>query len=163
MIPPKNILSCVLLTLIWTGLLLTGCPAEPDMPPTLSDAVVLTRSHLVSYTPGSTLEVTLTVEVREDVDISAIALVETAPPGWVYTGATSPQGGLPALRPQTGTEGEMNFVWIQPPNFPYSFTYSLGIPLNASGTATIQGHAEFRQGDGGAETTDTLTSSAQEL
>ena len=163
MIPPKNVLNCVLLTLIWTALLLTGCPAEPDVPPTLSDAVVLTRSHLVSYTPGSTLEVTLTIEVREDVDISAIALVETPPPGWVYTGATSPQGGLPALRPQTGTEGEMNFVWIQPPNFPYTFTYSLGIPLNASGTATIQGHAEFRQGDGGAETTNTLTSSAQEL
>ncbi len=163
MIHPKNVLHCVLLTLSWTALLLTGCPAGPDVPPTLSDAVVLTRSHLVSYSPGSTLEVTLTIEVREDVDISAIALVETAPPGWVYTGVSSARGGLPALRPQSGTEGDLNFVWIQPPNFPYTFTYTLGIPLNAAGTATLQGHAEFRQGDGAAETTDTLSSSVQQL
>lgn len=163
MIHPKNVLHCVLLTLSWTALLLTGCPAEPDDPPVLSDAVVLTRSHLVSYSPGSTLEVTLTIEVREDVDISAIALVETAPPGWVYTNISSARGGLPALRPQSGTEGDLNFVWIQPPNFPYTFTYTLGIPLNAAGTATLQGHAEFRQGDGAAETTDTLSSSVQQL
>ncbi len=163
MIHPEYRLNCALLTLIWTGLLLTGCPAEPDVPPTLSDAVALTRTHRVSYTPGSTFDVTLTIEVREDVDISAIALIETTPSGWVYTGASSPQGGLPALRPQNGTEGDLNFVWIQPPSFPYTFTYSLGIPLNASGVATLQGHAEFRQGDGAAETTDILTSSAQEL
>lgn len=148
---------------------LAGCPTgsgnpdpNPDPTPNPSpdpvDTVVLTREHLSTYTPGGTFEITVEIDIQEDANISAMALVETLPPNWVYIAADSPFGLLPAIRPPQGEEGMLEFVWIQPPPFDYRFTYTVGIPLNTSGPVELSGRVEYRVGDGEAEYTDTLLS-----
>ena len=138
---------------------LSGCPTIQDNPdPVMGDAVVLTREHSIAFNPGMTVEITVEIDVREDVEISAIALVEEIPADWVYVSAEHALGLLPAIRPAQGAEGTLSFVWIQPPTFPYTFTYTLGTPLGASDTVNLNGHVEYRVGDGSAEFTGNLVS-----
>lgn len=137
---------------------LSGCPLAPSTEQPTGDAVVLTREHLATYEAGGTIDITVEISVGEGVDLSAIAFVESAPPGWVYISSSNVFNALPAIRPQQGAEGNLTFVWIQPPYFPYTFTYTMGIPLSASGPATFRGHVEYRQGAGDGEMTATLRS-----
>ena len=152
----NSLVACALLL----GGLLAGCPIIPD-PPT-GDKVVLTREHAARFTPGDTISITVEIEVRSDVDITAIGLVETVPEGWTYISAASNSGPLPTLRPSAGSDGTLYFVWITPPRFPSSFTYSLGVPISQDGTQPISGHVEYREGSGSQETTETLTTSVSD-
>ena len=148
-----------LVAAILLGCLLVGCPIVVNPPdPVDKDDVSLTREHASTFTPGTTLEVAVEIGVAKGVDISAIALVEQAPPGWVYVSAVGADGTLPSIRPLEGSGGDLTFVWIQTPKFPYIFTYTLEAPQTAPSTVTLAGHVEYREGNGGAAQTDTLTS-----
>jgi len=154
--------SLIAWLLVATATALAGCPHGPGMTPQPpSDDVQLTREHLRTYNPGGTIRITVEIDTAADLHISALALVEQAPPGWVFIGAEHIIGIIPAIRPQQGDEGTLTFVWIQPPRFPYTFSYTLGIPLSASGPAMLTGRVEYRQGTGPAEFSETLVSTFQ--
>jgi len=56
--------------------------------------------------------------------ISALALVETLPEGWIFEGivdASEP----PAVAPIEGDSGELEFVWLWPPTLPAQVTYRI--------------------------------------
>jgi hypothetical protein len=149
-----------MLFLFILGITLSGCPMEFTPPdPVAEDDVTLAREHSQAIVPGATTDIVVEIGVGRGVDISAIAVVEELPSGWTYVSASSPEGLLPSIRPSEGAAGTLTFVWIQTPDFPYQFTYTVQSPATGWFDATFSGHVEYRQGSGPSEFTDILSSS----
>jgi ELWxxDGT repeat protein len=70
----------------------------------------------------------------------ALVLYETIPPGWIFVGSQA--GSLPDQAPQFGDSGELVFVWLSTPDFPFEFSYS--VVTAAGGEACITGQAEYQ-------------------
>nr|HPO16331.1 PKD domain-containing protein [Candidatus Hydrogenedentota bacterium] len=98
------------------------------------------------YTPGSTVDVTLTLTiVSGNKTLTSLGLQEFIPDGWEFN--TLVGGSVPQLGPQPGDTGTLGFVWFSVPTlgqFPLSFTYRMNVPAFASGTQTISGEAIYR-------------------
>lgn len=96
------------------------------------------------YTPGSTVEIQVTITKATQDQLSALGLRETLPAGWSYAGKRAISGSLPAIYPDPNATGVLEFAWIDIPTFPYTFAFSLNAPADASGDVSVTGQAEYR-------------------
>jgi hypothetical protein len=94
------------------------------------------------YIPGTTIEVTVQLDLSSDGTPIALGLEETLPPGWSYQGQVS--GPMLIIQPAVGKEGLLEFAWLVVPPFPLTFVYRVGIPSDATGPQLIQGQGLLR-------------------
>lgn len=119
----------------------TSAPEESPgeaVPPNLN----VSRSVLEGYAPGETLEIQVTLGYSSSEAVTAMALVETLPPGWTFGEVTG--GARPAVVPRSGADGEINFVWVNVPSWPATMHYSINAPANQTGSCFITGYAVYR-------------------
>lgn len=115
----------------------------------------LTVSHAgpAEYQPGQPVEITISIAASDDGSVTALGLVDVAPETWTFAGVRGITGDLPAVTPQPGSAGKVEFAWINMPQFPYTFAYTLQVPPDAAGDAIIQGQVEYRTNAGRQVTT----------
>lgn len=123
--------------------LLAGCPVPPLTSADNPAGVSLTRQVNETYAPGDTVTVSITMQAAEGDSISAIGLAESIPAGWTFV-----SGSGPAIVPMPGAADRLDFAWLTPPAFPYSFSYTLLVPREGRGTVEIAGVVEYRQDAG---------------
>ncbi|MBI2424142.1 MAG: hypothetical protein HYV27_15025 [Candidatus Hydrogenedentes bacterium] len=124
----------------------TPPPAAPPAPGfAVADAGAVRLVRTVpgnAFTPAEPVEVTLTVEYTGKEPIHALAVEEILPDGWSFLSTAGAH--TPAIVPEEGAAGTLNFVWIQVPPMPLTFTYR-ALPATA---ATIVGKAIYRRSGG---------------
>ena len=109
--------------------------------------LTLTRSvESQGYTPGEPLEVALKLDYSLDEDVTALAVQEVLPPGWTFGRITG--GDAPAVPPNEGTAGTVSFIWIQLPEWPIEFNYTVNVPQGQSGEVLLEGYPVYRTGGG---------------
>jgi hypothetical protein len=96
------------------------------------------------YTPGAPLDVELNLNYGSAATnpATAVALVEQLPAGWKFEKATG--AALPSVVPKPGTEGKLEFVWINPPAWPAAFTYQVTVPAGETGGKQLSGQVVYR-------------------
>jgi formylglycine-generating enzyme required for sulfatase activity len=99
------------------------------------------------YTPGEPLTISITMHSELEWPVTALGLIESAPPGWTLV--TTAGADKPAIAAQTSGRG-IEFAWISIPAMPFTFTYTVAVPADAAPTAEISGQVEYRL-DGGQE------------
>lgn len=126
-------------------LALAGVGAFGIATPALAqDVVSLERETTVVglYVPGTSFEVTVTIDIETDGTVTTLGLEENLPTGWTFEGSTG--GVTPFIAPDPGKDGLLEFAWFPVPSFPFSYTYQVGIPQEASGLRTLQGEVIAR-------------------
>ena len=112
-----------------------------------------TTSLEALYTPGSTVDVTVRLNVTTGETLTAFGLEETVPTGWGFQGVVS--GDPPDVLPNTGESGLLEFAWFPlPETFPREFTYRLSIPGDATGLQAVAGQGVARLLETGEIRTD---------
>ena len=97
------------------------------------------------YIAGQTLAVELMVENECAESVTALAIEETLPDGWEYTGSATGDD-VPDFEPSTGDTGTLQFIWMAVPTFPAEFTYTVSVPDEETGDRSISGEAPYRLG-----------------
>ncbi|MBP8130381.1 MAG: hypothetical protein KA184_12450 [Candidatus Hydrogenedentes bacterium] len=82
--------------------------------------------------------------------VTAMAVVEELPAGWTYEGIAS--GPKPTLELPAGHPGPLQFIWVDIPKFPATFSYRVRVPGGETGVRTITGQALYRTDGPQAET-----------
>ena len=136
-------------------LLATGLAGAAPGP----DELVMSRTAQVLGSGGSgryQLEVTVKLEAGTNVaaSLTALAVEETLPTGWVYESVTATPPPA-TVNPVAGNTYQ--FVWVTLPNLssPFVFKYLVDYPTGASGEVIV-GQAPFRTG-GGQLASNTVT------
>ena len=106
--------------------------------------MTLSREAPPDYVAGQSVEIVVTLNITNAAQLLAVGLYETIPEGWVFEQFRGISGSPPALAPQPGTEGTLSFAWINTPEMPCSFAYSLHTSADSVGTKMISGRAEYR-------------------
>lgn len=119
-------------------------PAEdPAMPKAADTSVSLGRVIKgTGYTPGQPVSFDVVLEATGTSPVAAIAVVETAPPGWTFEGVSGPN--VPPIKPAVGAQGNLSFIFIDVPAFPATFTYTLKPPADATGEQQVKGKVAYR-------------------
>ena len=105
--------------------------------------------------PGSTLDITITLEKEGTKTIRALGIQELLPAGWVFD--TVVEGTRPDLVPPPGRTPLLEFAWFNIPAFPTSFTYRVRVPNDFKDVVEIQGQTLYRA-DAGELRTDVIKS-----
>lgn len=116
--------------------------------------VSYTRSEVRCPEPGTSFDVTITIEETCSANLTALSVTETMPPGWSYGGLV---GDGPGIYPSMGATGDLAFAYITAPALPVSFTYTVNVPPNNVEPFLITGEAQYRT-VGVAEFSDTVVS-----
>lgn len=90
-----------------------------------------------TYTPGGSVDISVTLDENCPEDLSALGITETIPAGWTFTGMVGQTHGV-QVQPMSS---ELNLFWISLPTLPVTITYRLDIPASATGPTVIDGHA----------------------
>jgi hypothetical protein len=124
------------------------------------DELVMSRTAQVLGSGGAgryQLEVSVKIEAGANVaaGLTALAVEETLPTGWVYESVTASPAPSTV---NTAPGNTYQFVWVTLPNLsaPFEFTYYLNYPTAASGDA-ITGKALYRTGGGPLESIPVTT------
>lgn len=104
----------------------------------------MTREHPGEYVAGTEIEVVLNISASAEGQLTAMGLRETVPPGWVFQGMRGITGQPPAISPEVGATGDLEFAWITPPQLPYTIAYVLSIPPGEAGLRIFTGQLEYR-------------------
>ena len=99
-----------------------------------------------AFTPGQPADITVLMEYAGEGPVTALGLMQDLPPGWAYGDAVG--GDRPVVAPKPGTRGEITFAWIQPPAFPFSFTFRAVPDPSAAAPAPLRAQAVFRKTGG---------------
>lgn len=134
---------------------------SPDILAENPAGIVLTRT-VGPYTPDEVLTVTVTIQAENGDAISAIGLTEFVPDGWRFADAEGASGQAPAITPSVNETGALDFLWLMVPEFPLTFSYTLLVPENASGTVEIRGRVDYYQ-DAGILSSDEVQTSTTAL
>ncbi len=94
------------------------------------------------YTPGAPLEVSLKLDYGLEDRVTALAVQEVLPEGWTFGKVTG--GAGPAVPPEEGVAGTVTFIWIQVPQWPIEFSYTLNVPGGQSGAVQLEGYPVYR-------------------
>jgi hypothetical protein len=108
----------------------------------------MVREHPGSYQRGAPFTIEVTFAANMQGVVNAVGLRETLPPGWEFGGMRGVSGQPPAVSPQPGQQGLLEFAWITIPELPYKFAYDVVVPEATCGDKFIHGALEYRT-DGG--------------
>lgn len=117
--------------------------AEPGPDPALALTRVAAGGGV--FTPGGTLDITVTLTVAGAAPLTALGLLETLPAGWAYVEIVSGPATPAIVFPRDGTD-DIEFAWYTMPAFPASFTYRVAVPADAGPEEILSGVALFRAG-----------------
>lgn len=121
-------------------------PASPE-PFTLSTEIMLEfGGDGAPFTPGQPADITVLMEYSGEGPVTALGLMQDLPPGWAYEDVVG--GDRPVVAPNPGARGEITFAWIQPPAFPFSFTFRAVPDAAAAAPAPLRAQAVFRKTGG---------------
>jgi hypothetical protein len=95
-----------------------------------------------AYSPGGTLDITLTIAQEGDKPVRALGIIETLPDGWTFEATAD--GNTPDLSPPKGRTPTLEFAWINVPEFPVTFTYRVNAPATANTPLEITGQTLYR-------------------
>ena len=127
-----------------------AAPAPPSASPepfTLSTEIMLEfGGDGAPFTPGQPADITVLMEYSGDGPVTALGLMQDLPPGWAYEDVVG--GDRPVVAPEPGTRGAVTFAWIQPPAFPFSFTFRAVPDAAAAAPAPLRAQAVFRKTGG---------------
>lgn len=121
-------------------------PAAPEKRATGPELVLSRAIEGEGYTAGEPLEVHLKMEYPLEDRVTALAVQEVLPVGWTFGKIAGGDG--PAVPPDEGMAGTINFVWIQLPEWPIEFSYTVNVPQGQSGTVQFEGHPVYRTSGG---------------
>ena len=96
-----------------------------------------------AYTPGASLDITVTLAETGSGTLTAMGLEETLPPGWAFDGCVG--GTQPAIAPMSGAVGLLDFAWFPIPAFPVILTYRVNVPEEQVGSKEIVGQVIWRE------------------
>jgi hypothetical protein len=125
----------------------------------VSKAILEMSRSAGAYVPGEAVEVAVTFEQREEVELTALALNETLPEGWTYAGAVNLHGA--SIQPQIGDGGTLTFIWVVMPEFPVQISYLAQAAASATGAQILSGNAVYRTNGSELTTVDSVTEVAQ--
>ena len=122
----------------------SGAPAQ-----TTVSAITMQRVAVPAvYTPGQTIEVTVTIQKSESRTPTAVGIKDTVPGTWTLVNFSAVD---PTMRPAVGrevlnTDGSKNmeFAYITIPSFPATFTYRVKTGDADAGQMNISGYALYR-------------------
>ena len=134
----------------WHGMLalavcllaLTAAAQDEDLNPI---DMQLVRQHPAEYRAGVPLEIIITISAYNAENLTAVGLYETMPPGWEFLGMRGITGQPPAVAPAEGETGVLQFAWIQTPELPFTFGYTVLPPADDEGMKVISGQIEYRE------------------
>lgn len=122
--------------------------------------VNLSRTVSGTVAAGETLSVTVKM-TSSPAEILGLGLRETLPENATFQGVTASTGSNPSVKPSIGTEGVLEFAWIDVPTFPYEMTYSVLLGAEFTPPQNITGQVEYRT-TGGAEFSNTASTVLEE-
>lgn len=108
-------------------------------------AMQLSRQHPAEYRPGVPVEIMITISAFNADNLTAVGLYETVPPGWAFMGMRGFTGQPPAVAPAEGETGVLQFAWIDTPQLPFTFAYTVLPPETDGGPKIISGQIEYRE------------------
>jgi len=120
-----------------------------------SDAAAegVTLSHIAAIPAlraegaGATITIQMTCQSREG--LRALGLIETIPPGWRFAGVERNTTPPVFIVPDTGREGPLEFIWVDVPSMPCTFTYRIvASDMRATSDALVTGQVLYRYGAG---------------
>lgn len=135
----------------------TATPTPAAATPTAPTELRMTRSLGGDgvYTPGGTVDLTITLDGAGADPVRALGLSENAPAGFEFDSMLG--DSRPDVGPQPGATGTLEFAWITVPSFPLNFTYRLRATDGVSGEQVVRGQALYRT-TGGEERTGAVES-----
>jgi hypothetical protein len=101
-----------------------------------------TRVAPASYVAGENLTVEITIDGDCPTPVTALGFDEVIPAGWTYVSAGGPN--TPDVRPSAGASGSLGFAYIAVPTLPATFTYTVAVPAEATGTVELSGNVAYR-------------------
>jgi len=104
---------------------------------------MLTASHDCSrfYMPGDVQTVTTVIEYTGEV--TALGVQVVLPEGWSFASVYGDYE--PAVKPETDSSGLIDFAWVEIPESPFSFTYTVAVPEGDSGEKEISSTMLYRR------------------
>jgi hypothetical protein len=103
------------------------------------------------YISGETFEIC--INITHDDTLTALGVEETMPDEWSFDSVSGDD--FPAVYPDIGETGVLEFIWVTIPDSPVDFCYTVQVPGDESGDKTISGEVIYRK-DGGPEQTVTI-------
>lgn len=100
-----------------------------------------TYARTLTNVRGNALDVTVRIDQYSKEPVYALASIECLPQGWVFDGVVRDTRPGIFLVPNRGAEGTLEFIWVDIPAFPVTFTYRVqtnGLP------GAILGQALYR-------------------
>lgn len=106
--------------------------------------MTLIRHHPPFFRKESPVRIDVTVTASEVENLRAIGIEERLPEGWTFVALEGSEGQGPSIYPNPGAVPPFEFVWITPPNLPFTFSYSVLPPDYEIGTQQFFGTIEYR-------------------
>jgi hypothetical protein len=148
-------IAALLLALVPANAYAQVTPSEQERNPA---RLVLAREHVDAFQGGRTIEVSVQIAATDWSGITALGLYEKVPSGWTVVDTRALAGPAPAVGPEAGASGVLQFLWITPPSTPVTLQYTLRIPPPDHGVKTFSGQLEYRL-DGGKLTSNVALTS----
>jgi len=102
----------------------------------------LTATHDCSgYMQGEVLTVTAHIEYTGSV--TALGVQVSLPEGWSFVSVYSALE--PDIKPESGSSGTLGFAWIEPPESPFTLSYTLSVPEGESGGKELSSKILYRR------------------
>ena len=117
-------------------------PATPDAPPPADGMALATTVSSQAFTPGDVVEVSVQLGYGGAETVTAVGLQTVLPDGWKFEGLSG--GAVPTIAPDAGRSGLLEFAWIQPPQWPATFSYKLRVPETETAARELNSTAMYR-------------------
>lgn len=129
-------------------------PADAAAPVASGGLALATTVSSPAYIPGDVVEVSIQMGYDGADPVTAVGLQAVVPDGWKFEGLSG--GATPTIAPDAGKTGVLEFAWIQPPQWPATFTYKLRVPETENAARELSTTAMYRT-SGGQLTSNTAT------
>lgn len=108
--------------------------AEESAPAT-GGITIAQRTAAPVFKPGETVQVDVELGYSGAEAVSAVGLQTVLPDGWTFEAITG--GAAPTVAPQQGRTGVLEFAWIEVPQWPAKFSYTVRVPESENASREI--------------------------
>ncbi|MBP8130402.1 MAG: hypothetical protein KA184_12555 [Candidatus Hydrogenedentes bacterium] len=108
---------------------------EAAAAPVTSGITIVQGAANSSFKPGETVQVDVELGYSGAEAVTAVGLQTVLPDGWTFEAVTG--GNAPTVAPQQGRAGVLEFAWIEVPQWPAKFSYTVRVPESESASREI--------------------------
>ena len=98
------------------------------------------------YIPGTPITVTMEFVSSNETPVQQFSFTESLPSGWSLVAESVVADPMPDNIIEN--PNEVDFEWVGIPEFPFVFSYTLNVPVNAAGEACLSGVAHYQSSGG---------------